>query len=627
VSGATLPAADYAQLLAPAKEQKAGAPPVFALTVPTWTESAAKGLLLRVHECDFEGAPDPTFSVKGAREPKTKTLVVELALDLEKHAPAADDDPAAPVGWVVSKAKVTKGKDNVLGTTKVERKGKPRSTGTREGADFTLLLGETRFHIKVPDDDGFHDEGAFYELGWELTDAKGEHRHARLRDAECALVPAPDPLAVMRGLAVKPMGALVKQPDGKPLPEPFVDPKKAMGRFGDPARAPSVAPADVARLDDLTLAALKQGATPVDVDGLSFAKLVKSGDRRDLVERLAKENQTVRAAIAGASKDWPLHTKDIRKAYFIIHDIGLDPPSAPRKKGHYGEGKGQKSVAGEGVHGFLNHDGSYAVSRDFASPRGRGTVYENLKEGAWMGPYGINIETVPIGISKKDLAKVREAEAAGKPWPKGVTATHEGYALKDVACTGAQTVHKVEYAYLWTHAMLDALADLYVFASARAAHLLTVTGHLEVDRNVILSKVFFEHTKSQVAGFTGYYETHRNGARNGHGDPYGIDLQVFYDKITAKLNALGGLQLPKGARYGIHPRRVTTADGDGIGNSDGYLHTFPYQSAPEVQRLHPSLQRGTVSDWAQSIRPIYGDGGKHGRKVVTGFEGTPWWAR
>jgi hypothetical protein len=74
-------------------------------------------------------------------------------------------------------------------------------------------------------------------------------------------------------------------------------------------------------------------------------------------------------------------------------------------------------------------------------------------------------------------------------------------------------------------------ASLYLIASARANHLLTITTHVELGQGE-------------------------------HDDPRGLDLQVLYDAITVKLSALSkaelgaqAVALPAGVRYGINPLR------------------------------------------------------------------------
>src|SRR5690606_1506725 len=91
----------------------------------------------------------------------------------------------------------------------------------------------------------------------------------------------------------------------------------------------------------------------------------------------------------------------------------------------------------------------------------------------------------------------------------------------------------------WPHATLDALADLYVFASARANHLLTITAHLECDRNLGFSQIHWEYphsptwTKKLANAKAGSgHAKMREGPQNAHGDPYCLHLQVLYDKIT-----------------------------------------------------------------------------------------------
>jgi hypothetical protein len=80
-----------------------------------------------------------------------------------------------------------------------------------------------------------------------------------------------------------------------------------------------------------------------------------------------------------------------------------------------------------------------------------------------------------------------------------------------------------------------------------------------------------------------YLKKARDRPSDYHGDPYAFDIQALYDVITRKLNALGGEQMPKGARYGVHPLRLRKANGLDIGNGSGQLHEFPHQSDPQVK--------------------------------------------
>jgi hypothetical protein len=136
------------------------------------------------------------------------------------------------------------------------------------------------------------------------------------------------------------------------------------------------------------------------------------------------------------------------------------------------------------------------------------------------------------------------------------------------------------------------MADLYVLSSARANNLLTVATHEELDRDIMYSAVFWAYSADEIDALearSSIWADMIGQPGDGHDDPIALDLQVFYDKITERLNKLGGLQLPMGTRYGTHPKRNadwTNKDPDGhphsTGNVDGQLHVFPWQSNPKI---------------------------------------------
>jgi hypothetical protein len=312
------------------------------------------------------------------------------------------------------------------------------------------------------------------------------------------------------------------------------------GRFDDPHRDPAV-----------------------DMDGTKFDEFLKGKDRRAFVAKWLDEHAALKDAASEPNAD--LKTTDIVKAWFVIHDVGVGASVTDRRFK-----ASQPATKNGAVHGFVNRGGYYAATHDFTRNR-QGTVYEFLSRKGLEHVNGrtINLETVPD--IEPDVPDQPDG-SRGEPSNAGQYASI-GYKRKG---------NKVTY-YKWTNAAFDVLADLYLFASARARHLLTITAHKEMDRNLGRSVIWREYSAAEMRAGTGkHWDTARNSPSNYHGDPYGFDMQALYDIITRKLNALGGRQMPAGARYGIHPRRVCKDDGEDIVNGSNHLHVFPHQSSPQV---------------------------------------------
>lgn len=301
----------------------------------------------------------------------------------------------------------------------------------------------------------------------------------------------------------------------------------------------------------------------LDVDGTKFNKFLSGKSRRQFITKWLDEHSALKEAANEPNAD--LKTSDIIKAWFIIHDVGVKVSDDKRFMAK------QTATKNNAVHGFLNRAGYYAATHDFTKNR-QGTVYEFLSKYGrkYVNGYTINIETVP------DI----EAGVQHKPdGSRGDASNADQYASIGYRRTKKQVTY-----YKWTKTAFDTLADLYIFASARARHLLTITVHKEVDRNLGRSVIWREYSAAEMrAGKGKHWATVRDHPSNYHGDPYGFDVQALYDLITQKLNALGGRKVPVGARYGIHPRRVTNADGQDIANGDRQLHQFPHQSDPNVK--------------------------------------------
>ena len=314
------------------------------------------------------------------------------------------------------------------------------------------------------------------------------------------------------------------------------------GRFDDPKRDPAI-----------------------DKDGTRFDLFLGGRSRRDFASSWLAQRPGLAEAAREPMAD--LTAGDIAKAWFVIHDVGVKSSLGDRRFK-----AADKATKKGSVHGFLNRGGYYAATHDFSKDR-KGTVYEFLsrKGKKIAGGTTINIETVP------DIENGVADRADGSHGPPS---NADRYASIGYRKAGAK---KVNY-YKWTNAAFDILADLYILASARAGHLLTITAHKEMDRNLGRSVIWREYSAAEIRQAANkYLKKARDKPSDYHGDPLAFDVQALYDVITRKLNALGGAQMPPGARYGVHPLRLRTAGGADIGNGDGQLHEFPHQSDPRVK--------------------------------------------
>ena len=302
----------------------------------------------------------------------------------------------------------------------------------------------------------------------------------------------------------------------------------------------------------------------VEMDGTKFDEFLKGKNRREFITKWLDEHAALKEAANEPNAD--LKTSDIIKGWFIIHDVGAKATLKDRRfKAN------QPKTKGGAVHGFLNRAGYYAATHDFTKNK-QGTVYEFLSKNGkkYVNEHTINIETVP------DVESDVPDKSDGS---RGDPSSADQYASIGYRRKGK----KVTY-YKWTKAAIDVLADLYIFASVRARHLLTITVHKETDRNLGRSVIWREYSAAEIRAGTGkHWDKVRDHPDDYHGDPNGFNMQALYDLITQKLNALGGKQMPVGARYGIHPRRVSKADGQDIVNGSNQLHEFPHQSDPNIK--------------------------------------------
>jgi hypothetical protein len=329
-----------------------------------------------------------------------------------------------------------------------------------------------------------------------------------------------------------------------PIPDYLKQLLEIPGRFDDPMRDPAV-----------------------DMDGTKFDVFLRGRNRRQFIVKWLDDHPALKEA--ANEPDAELKTSDIIKAWFVIHDVGVKSSLTDKRF----KANQSRTKAGA-VHGFLNRAGYYAATHDFTKNR-QGTVYEFLSKNGLRRVNGrtINIETVP------DI----EPGVPDKPDGSHGDPSNPG----QYASIGYRRApgKKVNY-YKWTKAALDVLADLYIFASARARHLLTITVHKEMDRNLGQSVIWREYSAEELrnAREGSFLGKARDKPYDYHGDPYGFNIQALYDLITQKLNALGGTQMPVGARYGIHPRRICKEDGGDIPNGSSHLHEFPHQSDPVIKK-------------------------------------------
>ena len=547
--------------------------PQVSFQLDRWGEAQELEGELTLFECEFgEGAAEghtevATLSFKAARAPQVEEL---------------HDGPflAPPPRFQLAEATLQ---------TKA-----PLPEGER--ADFELLLGEQRFGIRVPSEGrNVFSEGAFFELGFRL-EAAGEV-YERLDPARVARVRV-DALHEVLSLGV--VHPVVKH--------------VRLGRFADPARNPTIQPDQVGELARWTRQALERGGPRgVDADGLAFTLFVPASRRRAELQRL-RDGVPLRPAGAFLER---MGLGDIKKAYFVIHDVGI---AGPVKADRYGAD--QERVSSSSVNGFLNYDGTYAPARDFERSGG-GTKYEWLKFGRWSRPYVLGIECSPLVVRDDSAQDPSHSNGQGR------------YAC--VASNGEEG-EQAQY-WKWTHALLDTLADLYVYASARAGHLLTITTHLEMDRNLSLGAMFFAYSEAELREGKG--KVHRHGAylpRDSHGDPKGLDLQVLYDKITDRLNELierlgGELRLPPGTRYGLcRERNLVLREDEALPrvahNLDYHLHTFPQQSHPEPLVMTGPLRKRVAFWKAYSGEPkriVRREVGGKVRRYAVGYKPGPWW--
>ena len=349
---------------------------------------------------------------------------------------------------------------------------------------------------------------------------------------------------------------------------------------------------------------ISEAEQALEHDGRLALDFQQSGRTRIYyVERYAKTLGKI-----GYDEATELGTSDIAKAWLVIHDVGNkdirslkdSDTSIVTRDTHSEDRRGARmfykdgSASERGVHGFLSPDGSFLQCCDFVAHR-TGTGWEQYNHGgATYRGTCIHIETVPIILALSNteankVSKIKKDERNERPeWVRVGTvrelrrrgteimdyfAEHEPIA-KAVLSAGGHMGWKLKkvkrglfqaYGCLWTSALLDSLANIYLYGSYRAGHLLTVTCHVEVDR----------------------------GIPDGHNDPRGMNVQELYDRIAKTLtpDRYAGAPLPKGARFGIHPARVRVNDtsaenfGEAIGpQAKSHQHVWPRQSQPKIQR-------------------------------------------
>lgn len=606
---------------------------------------------------DWNPAPPkgkPVKPVKGFKltlyELPSKTDQQKEKVSLGEFSFQVAPPKAAGQGMLISKATWdTLRYDNEAFPRTIPKGSTPDYDAQRDQADFVLYLGGVRFYFRLQNP--LREIDKSYEIGFKLEDDKGGKFEAL--DAETPFVPRAkwrDWITRMRRLP---------------------------GRFDCPGRAPQVPMDEVeTRLDKETFELIekkrKDASVEVDVDGLRFDAFLPAGKTRpDFIADYVKSSPYLKDVGGADGAQWK--TNDIKKAYFVVHDVGVDgymtedrfyPPT------HEGVQFRTKADGGGpvAVHGFVNWGGLYAASWDFEESR-LGTVFEfSNKFARLINNYTISIENTHIyeelkGHDKEDkytTAAQHKAEEdkvhaqnveRAKKKKKALPVTNIG--AQEFLCVGYRNHHKevpkdskkyVNYTkiYKWTRRMIESLADLYIIASARAGHLITITCHLEMDQALCWSVVYPEAvgktrhylrpgqnghgtplataTAAQATWWTkaafkaGKGGKTRTNPRDMHPDPTGFDMQVLYDVISERLSAVGGFKMPAGLRYGVHPRRVTAAPKAGsnpplckaLGNATYRLNTFPHQSYAGWHELQPDPPKANTRSEEQKMRDEIG---------------------
>jgi hypothetical protein len=537
--------------------------PEVTFTVDRWKEVDALGAKQSLDAVLTLYDIDSTEQLKGSKgDPKADTVFGRVKLKLTKLEDGSIAASIVKKGEMLELKKEERLEDFYLKDTK-DNVGK---------ADFAVRIGANRILYRLGRAD-LHDELANggVEIGFTLEEGGEAGR-------------------IYKGLP--PLS-----PTFIDVSEPIADMLALPDRFSDPGRKPPLA-TDVAatKHEEETLKLMKAGAD-VDVDGLRFEKLLDgSMSRRQFIEKMLQTKgfsmtSKTYELFDGQKDPWLDDPKkdvlsqewtsgDIVKAFFVIHDIGI--LSNNRKYVHYQADtrsirfKAKKGTSGDtkadvyptAVHGFLNWSGVYAPAWNFyRDKRGTKNSFGGNPDPAWA-PFTLEHETHPIPFYRpgpNDLSKaLAELGDPGSKYfdnippkmPKGMdkseapqefnwsclTWTHafEGWGdrrkVGKAACKpDPKKGEKVIFFAGSPEPFLLGLVDLYLLASARAGHLLTITTHNEVDRSI----------------------------HGGHDDPAGIELQALYDLITErisktgkqKLPGLGGLDVPVGVRYGQHPRR------------------------------------------------------------------------
>ena len=597
-------------------------PPILSLHVARWANAPAsglKGVVAEIFQCWYD--KDAT----GNAQPSWHHSLAKFTIDLAPNpaASATPDGKGSPPEIVISNPKLT---------TTYGRKGTALSKPVKaDDADFIFSMGgPNTFPIVVPEkfkDSGearnnphLHGDAGKHRIGVELTAVVNKKTvkysaldwdHTLRSTIQCS-----DPVDRMLALQTTPMGAFKTITDAK-----------VVGRFSDPKRNPRIDPdkapkdLDKAILDARTTALKGKDPDPtkvtlteheaVDMDGLRFKNFVPAADRRKKLDELF---EAMKKKLAKGTRTKELKATDVQRAYFFFHDTGAG--SAKRAD----ESEASELVGAESVNGYINKKGTYAIHEDFDVDKG-GTILEWVITGEWIHGYCAGVETVPVV----------ETNATDKD-DKFSTGSEKKYASIGWYHNYPDNGVRHDVWWKWPDSILDTFAQLYVFLSARANHLLTITPHMEADKNLMYSNVFWSDI-SKWSSFDaatdakiknpgtlwhkiankkkGYRVIDKKTGKKGwvivndgpgsmHDDPLGLDFQVLYDKITDQLNALGGLKVPHGVRYGCHPKRVVTwrpkkdnkdvrphvddhCHPHALGNGSEECHTFPHQSDPEYR--------------------------------------------
>lgn len=683
-----------------AKANKFNRIPELVLMFHSWEGVATSNatVTLSLYECDTqEQDRNDSASAKDVLFAK-----MSLTLKRNRRFKAGKDDDELAERVVASVARGDDMLDDSLKPYKVKR---------QRNADFVLRIGKQRFNFKIPKDDlaqeardgvaeiGFvveESEDVSYEVMPPMTPT-----HVAIRDRVNKMLglrqrfsdPARNPsLTTQRAptqLQSVTLGLLEEEREKKTRDEDyevnldidglrfdlFLDDSTTVAQFiesliesgkkkpnGDPGNTRSMLGKTTELFNDMTYDRPKKKGGP----GLQAGNKFKS---RDVVKL-----------------DWTGKTGDFSKAYFVIHDIGIPIDRARRHyKPQNADFRWSKYKSGgwkdkRDITGYVNWGGVYSPSHSFDDGKDA-TV--GIK--APYDQYSLAFECVPIMLYRTApaddlLRRLGDPSGEDDTYPKAMFQTRDHAGVK-FACMGWKhplgrkhsklmkrakkltTAKDGDAHYLvsaWSQPLIETLADLYLLGSARAGHLLTITCHVEAERegmgkhsdpNGLVLEALYDaitdrlnggpfherdrklqrlpmtgaekeartaYAKKMHSGGNAYKnyvdKSNKDGGKDAQGKDLGEELTPHF--LRRPLPGLGALKIPRGVRYGMHPRRLTDAPVNWFGVPFARIYnlksthkrTFPHQSDPT----------GGLPKRRQRIKATKGKKRKRGKKRKKG---------